>query len=375
MVPQSTSGILTPSRTIDLPSQKELRWSQLKVGILALVALIALTALIFLMSGSTGGLFTPKLNLISYFTNANGVKVGAPVTLDGVTIGNVTKVQIVPNHEPDAVQITSRVSAKYVPQLHTDSVISIKSAGVLGDSFVDISSVRATGPPVSDGATLKVANTPQIQDVISTSQDALASTNQVIQKIGVLVDNINAGKGTAGMLLNDPVVARKLALTIDQLQKMVGALASGKGSLGKLINDDELYTKANSTINQLNSIVAALDKGQGTAGKLLKDEALYNNLNAAIANTNELLTGINSGKGSLGKLAKDPALATKVEESITRLNTILKGLEEGQGSLGQMVVNRSLYDNLDKTLNDTGQLITAIRKDPKTYLTIRVKVF
>ena len=40
-----------------------------------------------------------------------------------------------------------------------------------------------------------------------------------------------------------------------------------------------------------------------------------------------------------------------------------------------MVVNRSLYDNLDKTLNDTGQLITAIRKDPKTYLTVRVKVF
>ena len=26
-------------------------------------------------------------------------------------------------------------------------------------------------------------------------------------------------------------------------------------------------------------------------------------------------------------------------------------------------------------LNDTGQLITAIRKDPKTYLTVHVKVF
>ncbi len=358
-----------------MPSQKELQWSQLKVGILALVALIALTALIFLMSGSTGGLFTPKLNLLSYFTNANGVKVGAPVTLDGVTIGNVTKVQIVPHHEPDAVQITARVSAKYIPQLHVDSTVSIKSAGVLGDSFLDISSTKATGASVSDGATLKVANTPQIQDVISTSQDALASTNEVIHKIGVLVDNINSGKGTAGMLLSDPVVAHKVVLTIDQLQTLTTAIAHGKGSLGKLLNDDELYDKANSTIDRLNNIVTSLDKGQGSAGKLLKDDALYTNLNAAIANTNELLTGINSGKGSLGKLAKDPALATKVEESITRLNTILKGLEDGQGSLGQMVVNRSLYDNLDKTLNDTGQLITAIRKDPKTYLTVRVKVF
>ncbi len=358
-----------------MPSQKELKWSQLKVGILALVALIALTALIFLMSGSTGGLFTPKLNLIAYFTNASGVKVGAPVTLDGVTIGNVTKVLIVPNHEPDAVLINSRVSAKYLPQLHTDSVVSIKSAGVLGDSFVDISSVKAVGPQVKDGTTLRVANNPQIQDVISTSQDAIASTNEVIRKVGVMVDSINSGKGTAGMLINDPAVARRLTLAINQLEAMTSALSSGKGTLGKLITDDELYNRANNTINQLTNIVADLDKGRGTAGKLLKDEALYTNLNSAIANTNQLLGDINSGKGSLGKLAKDPALANRVEESVTRLNTILKGLQDGQGSLGQMVVNRSLYDNLDKTLNDTGQLITAIRKDPKTYLTVRVKIF
>ena len=358
-----------------MPSQKELRWSQLKVGILALVALAALTVLIFLMSGSTGGLFTPKVNLKAYVANANGVKVGAPVTLDGVTIGNVTIVQIVSNHEPDAVEITGRVAAKYQPQIHIDSTISIKSAGVLGDSFVDISSVKATGPQVTDGATLKVANTPQIQDVISTSQDALQSSNAVIQKIGLLVDNLNSGKGTAGMLLHDPSVARKLALTIDQLQTLTSAISNGKGTLGKLIVDDELYNNANSTIDKLNRIATALDKGQGSAGKLLKDEALYTNLNLAVANTNELLANINSGKGSLGKLAKDPALANKVEESITRLNNLLKGLEDGQGSLGQLVVNRSMYDNLDKTLNDTSQLITAIRKDPKTYLTVRVKIF
>ena len=78
---------------------------------------------------------------------------------------------------------------------------------------------------------------------------------------------------------------------------------------------------------------------------------------------------------SLGKLAKDPALANRIEESVTHLNALLKGMEEGKGTLGQIAQNRSLYDNLDKTLNDTGQLITAIRKDPKTYLTIHVKIF
>jgi phospholipid/cholesterol/gamma-HCH transport system substrate-binding protein len=358
-----------------MPSQKELRWSQLKVGILTLFALAALTGLIFILSGSTGGLFTRKLNLRAYFENANGLKVGAPVTLDGVTIGNVISVRIAAHHEPDAVEVISRVGATYLPALHTDSTVAINQAGVLGDAFIDISSVHARGPEPKDNATLKVDPVPGIQDVIRTSQDSIQSINKVVAKVGVLLDTLNSGKGTAGMLINDPEVARKIVRTIDQLQILSENIASGKGSVGKLINDDDLYNRIDSTAAKLDEIITRLDNGEGTAGKLLKDETLYKNLNSAIANTNELLAGINSGKGSLGKLAKDPALANKIEETLTHLNGILQGMNEGKGTLGQLAQNRSLYDNLDKTLNDTGQLITAIRKDPKTYLTIHVKVF
>ena len=76
-----------------MPSQQEVQWSQLKVGVLVIVALAALTALVFLMSGSTGGIFTSKLTLRSYFENAAGLKEGAPVNLEGVTIGTVTTVK------------------------------------------------------------------------------------------------------------------------------------------------------------------------------------------------------------------------------------------------------------------------------------------
>ena len=64
-----------------MPSRKEVQWSQLRVGALVLVAMAVLVALIFLMSGSTGGLFARKLKLRSYFENAAGLKDGAPVSV------------------------------------------------------------------------------------------------------------------------------------------------------------------------------------------------------------------------------------------------------------------------------------------------------
>ncbi len=358
-----------------MPSQKELRWSQLKVGILTAVALLALTVIIFLVSGSSGGLFTKKLTLSAYFENANGIKVGSPVNLDGVIIGNVTGVRIVPHHEPDAVEVIARVGAKYTVALHTDSTVAINQAGVLGDSFLDISSVHATGPEPKDFTVLKVMSKPSINDVVGSSQDSIKAITEVVRKVGVLMDTVNNGQGTVGVLLNDPQMAHKLVVTIDQLQTLSTDLTKGRGTMGKLITDDTLYQRANSTVDSLNKIIGRLDKGEGSAGKLLTDDALYKNLNLAIANVNELLGNVNAGKGSLGKLAKDPAMAQRIEESLTRLNVLLKGLDEGRGALGQMVVNRSLYDNLDKTAANTNQLITAIRKDPKTYLTIRLKLF
>ena len=77
-----------------MPSQKQLKWSQLRVGITVIVASLTLAVLLFLMSG-TAGLFTTRITLNSYFNNAGGLRPGAPVRLNGVDIGNVINMRIV----------------------------------------------------------------------------------------------------------------------------------------------------------------------------------------------------------------------------------------------------------------------------------------
>ena len=358
-----------------MPSRKEIQWSQLRVGALVMLAMLVLIGLIFLMSGSTGGIFARKLVLRSYFENAAGVKDGAPVTLEGVTIGNVIHVRVVPDRNPTPVEVTMQVSHEFLNRLHTDSTASIDQAGVLGDSYVDLSSAHASGPPPANNAELRASGSPSIQDVIRTSDESIRELTALTKKIEIAMDAVNSKKGTAGEFINDPALYNKLTRVADDLQTITGAVAGGKGSLGMLIADDTLYTRANSAVDRLNRIATDLDQGKGSAGKLLKDDSLYNNLNSAVANANQLVTEINAGKGSLGKIAKDPAFAEKLDDTLNRLDSILKSVDEGKGTLGQLVQNRALYDNADQTMDQTKQLVQSIREDPKKYLVIRMKVF
>jgi phospholipid/cholesterol/gamma-HCH transport system substrate-binding protein len=340
-----------------------------------MVAMLVLIALIFLMSGSSGGPFSPKLALRSYFENAAGLKDGAPVTLEGVTIGNVIHVRVIPNRNPTPVEVTMQVGREYLDRLHTDSTAAIEQAGVLGDSFVDLSSAHASGPPPANNAELKASGSPSIQDVIRTSDESILELTTLLRKFEITIDSINSKKGSAGEFINDPALYTKLTRIADDLQTITGSMAGGKGSLGKLITDDTLYNRANSAVDRLDKITTDLDQGKGSVGKLLKDDSLYNNLNSAVTNANQLVTEINAGKGSLGKIAKDPAFAEKLDDTVTRLDSILKSVDEGKGSLGQLVQNRSLYDHADQTLDQTKQLVKSIREDPKKYLVIRMKVF
>jgi phospholipid/cholesterol/gamma-HCH transport system substrate-binding protein len=358
-----------------LPSQQQVKWSQLKVGVLVLVALTALTALVFLMSGSTGGFFHGRITLVSYFENSAGLKIGAPVNLEGVTIGNVKAIRVVPARQLTPVEVTMRVGEEYQSAIHTDSKTSLDTIGVLGDTVVNIDSKFATGGPVHNLSELKTTESPNLTDVIKSSQGTIEQLNTILAKVDNLVDSLNSGKGSIGQLINDPALYNKAVLTLNQLQALVDSISNGKGSIGKLVTDDTLYNRANDTVGKLSHIADELDNGQGSIGKLLKDDTLYNNLKQSTQNLNEILAQINSGKGSIGMLTKNQAFANKLNDTVTKLNAVLTQINSGQGTVGKLMKDPALYNHTDQLITNASELVTAMRKDPKKYLTIHVKVF
>ncbi len=119
-----------------MPSQQEVKWSQLKVGLIVLVSIALLSTLIFLMTSASGmSVFSHKIILTTYFENSDGLKVGAPVNLEGVTIGEVTHVTVSedPARKLTPVKVVMKIDPKYHASVRTDSKASLATVGVLGE--------------------------------------------------------------------------------------------------------------------------------------------------------------------------------------------------------------------------------------------------
>ena len=361
-----------------MPSQQEVKWSQLKVGVLVLVSLLLLTILIFLMSSASGvSPFARKLTAFTYFGNSNGLKVGAPVNLEGVTIGEVKKITVTTDagHKLTPILVEMKLNPKFQSSLHTDTLASESTVGVLGDTVIDLNSVTAVGPELQDGTELHTAETASIADMVKASKGTIESVNVILAKMDNIVDGLQQGQGTAGALLKDRALYNNLNSTLQQMQSVMQGLNNGRGTAGKLLTEDALYNKLNNTANRLDSVMAGLQNGKGSAGKLLTDDKLYDNLNSTLTNANTLLAQAESGQGALGMLIKDPVFAGKLNDTVTNLDTLLSGVNSGKGTLGQLVTNEETAKNVNRLLTDSDTLVNMLRTDPKKYLTIHMKIF
>src|SRR5882762_1995133 len=74
-----------------MPRTRSLAWSELKLGVLTIVALVVAAATIFAVMGSRG-FFWQRYSLKTRFPNVAGLKAGSPVRVAGMEVGSVTEV-------------------------------------------------------------------------------------------------------------------------------------------------------------------------------------------------------------------------------------------------------------------------------------------
>lgn len=357
-----------------MPSPQKVAWSQLRVGIMAIVALSLLAVLIFLMTGSENP-FEEKATLYTYMMDSAAMTTGSAVRLNGILIGKVKKIEI--TGDPDnsrAIRMTLAVDRSALPLIPEDSIVGFSAENVLGTKFLNIR--RGTSPrPIQNGGTLRARDDKDFLEVVQSAMPLLDSLQTILRRVDGLIGHIESGRGNLGKLIKDETLYNRINTTLADVQAVTSAVREGKGTIGHLVYDEGLYRDLRQTLARFDSLAAGLERGEGTAGKLLKDPALYDELRATSKELHTLIGNLNRGEGTAGKLLRDETLHNRLVATLDRINSTIDRINAGQGTIGQLMVNPALYENLTATSAQVSALMRDFRANPKKFLTIQLKLF
>jgi phospholipid/cholesterol/gamma-HCH transport system substrate-binding protein len=357
-----------------MPASPKVSWSKLRVGVMALVAMTIAGVLIFLLTTS-GNVFKRKVDLRTYMDDASGTVESAPVRLNGIPIGNISRIRLSGSKDPNrAVEFVLTIQAKYLQDIPQDSVAAISASNLLGDKFLNIT--RGTSPvPIKPGGELRSQQIKDIPELMAESANLLSTFQDILKRLDTLVGGIESGQGNIGKLLKDEELYDRLNGIAAEGQQLLGDVRHGKGTLSRLLYDDALYQEMRAPIRRIDDILSNLQNGQGTAGKLMRDPALYDEVHRTIVEIRTLVNGINSSKGTAGKLLNDDQLYAQLNQLTAKLDATISKVTSGQGTLGQLLVNPQLYETLNGATREMQTLIKDMHANPKKFLTIRLSLF
>lgn len=355
-------------------AQRKLSFAELRVGIFVFVALIVLAVGIFYVTGS--GFWSPKYTIKTYLPEVDDLDTGAPVTLDGVNVGNVLSIALTPNPSDKAHNITvvMRINRKFRDSIRTDSTASLLTQGVLGTRYVVIAR-GVTGSEIPPGGVVQGVEVPEISQIGQGANDVIQKLQAVAGTVQEVVAKVNNGQGTIGKVLNDPSLYNHFDASAAKVEAMMTSVQQGKGSIGKFIASDEMYNKADDAVAKFDDMATAVQQQKGTLGKLIYDPTMANDIKGVAQKTNALIAGVQAGQGTLGKLVKDEALYNNVRDVSANLRDATAKLNSNQGTLGKMFSDPALYDNMTGLTGDMRLLMQDFRKNPKKFLRIKLGIF
>lgn len=310
------------------------------MGVFLIVALSLLAYAIYRV-GDLFDVFADRYTIVTLVTRADGLLVGAPVTLAGQRVGQVSSIDFLPlDGRPENLSIELSINENIREYVRADSYARVRTQGLLGDRYVDIAPGSPEAPIVQPGDTIPGIDPIDMEEVLATANTSLMQLQALASDLRAITGTILAGEGTLGRLLLEDALYVQMVAATGELQVLLAEIRESDGTLGRLVRDPELYDRLVGAIARVDSLTAIALNGGGTIGRLLRDDAIY--------------------QGVLGVIGR-------ADTTIAGLGETLGELVNGEGTLRRLLGDPALYDQLLKAVIDLQILINDIRLNPKRF--------
>jgi phospholipid/cholesterol/gamma-HCH transport system substrate-binding protein len=361
-----------------------------RVGLLLLVALALGMATIFLV-GERRNLFSQKNDYSIRFDSVPGLQKGSNVQLDGVGVGSIAEIDLSEDVEQNQIVVRIRVEARFAPRIREDSMARIRTLGLLGDKYIEISSGSARFPEIPEGGNIGTAPVADVDRLRASGEDLVNNVTRITEQLTTILGRMERGEGILGELTKDVEPDRKVTFefmaTLASIRGLFDDLRTGDGPVPRMLNDRSLGQKLEGTVDRLDSLLAKTESGEGTLGMLLSDvqqkerlERSLASLERTAANLETVTDSLREERALLPKLLGDEAygekLSADLQSLVENLNSVAAKLDRGGGSAAQMINDPQLYQAMKDIvtgIDESAILRRLIRNRQKKGVEVRLE--
>ena len=342
---------------------------EVKVGALVLLAVAVLTGLSLILGDCS---VTSGFPIYVDFTNAAGLKAGAPVRVSGIPVGTIRAVDYLGGEYDEEVghhvyvRATLWVNESSQSAIRQDAEFSITTQSVLGEPYVEIASLNAESPEVEAGMTFQGIDPPRLDMILQQAYQSLEGVHHLVDRINgtseedeIRIDDfVNNIADLAthldarveanaehfdGIIANVDTIlleTRERVPTIlnnvdeassefNQLgQSLNGAIGSGSSIRRTIRNFEEvsdvasreiepLMTSARETAQTINQLIG--NNEERVENVLANTEEITQSIVTASEDVEMLVTRIADGEGSIGRLLADEEIFEDIREFVREI--------------------------------------------------------
>ena len=273
---------------------------EFRIGIIAILTGVILYYGFNFLKGSD--ILSRTSYYYAIFPNIGTLQLSNPVKINGVPVGKVTAVQLIPRQN-NAVLVQFDVNEEVTLY---ESTIAELTSDLLGATSIVLRTV-SSGSQVAPGDTLQSQIDKGLEEILESAQPLAQNLNITINRLNDLIAEFDGfGEQLKGTLDSTMMI-------LERNEGKVALLLSNANRLILSLNQrvDELEPILNNT----NELVAAIDPEEV--------KQILANVEGLTSELEEIVTGINAGEGTVGKVLKSDSLYLDLRKTVQDLDTLL----------------------------------------------------